>query len=580
MRAINFFNPVYIVPAESKSSSKAERISFKQWVVNVAESTFALGNAYKVSKISISNGGKQQLVDEYKKGYRIWVNSLIRVIALVAIVAASVFFPPLIILPASLLMVKLLHRYGYRFESKASNIQKNPPNPVLQSIIDDELMVKNICKQDLILLKEDGPLYKKFQAQVEIINQKKDSQLGATLYSRLGTYQAYYAAMLDNPDFADLNERICEAVESIGRLKSSIDYNIRGIINVGNSCYINSTMQSLLTIPEINQKIAVLDEMAFEGTHREIARALKKIVAVYNLDCAPDEAMINASEDMQQALLNAKLIPPAPDKSVELEATIQSLESFGFGSEEDVVLEEMRSELEAMRAANVNYIIKAQGDPIDLIAIVMELIGDTIPLVRESYASGINSAVEKKNEINTPYLLIPLDDTDEILSFKNLLYGFFAPREKGEGKFPKEFELQDGGQLFADRWAKVVRIRKEPPPYLVVQLNRVIVEGGEQKRLNTAVDLKAGETLDLSGFFETPQSALYEACAVISQNGDVHQGHYTAIRKDAESKWYDCNDHRLNVLENKEINQQLGLGCIYFLQRKVPNLEDVNEISF
>lgn len=554
MNSVNFFNPVYIIPSKSEPGEKAMRVSFKEKIVNFAELTFALGNAYQVSKI-----GKEvtQFTTKYKHKNHYLIRGFIRVAIVVAFVAISMLFPPIILIPTSLFFVKLIHRQGRKF----TPIEDKPPIH-----IDDAQLAKKICEEDLILLKEDGALFQKILVQIQKINQGKNSQAGATLYAHLSTYQSYYAAMLDNEDYKDFNGMIYEVIESIGRLKSSIDYKIRGIINVGNSCYINSAMQALLAIPEVNQKLAVLDESTLEGTQKEIAVSVKKFVAAYNLDFAPEEAMINAAEGMQQACLNSGLILPAADECKDLEATIQFFEAEGGN------VEGMKKELAKLKAAGKNYIIKSQGDPMELIDKVLELIGSTIPLTLECRAVGDPALIPNIEETNFSSLRIQLKETDHNLSFTDLLKRYFAPRIEGEDRIPMTFALENGFPQPVSHWTQEARIKGEPPAYLIVQLNRRDGDLGEL-RINTPINLKVGETFDFSEYFEEmPPSAAYEACAVILHKGDSRQGHYYAIRKDAEANWYECDDLDFKKLKKEEAEQHMGLGSIFILERKALDL--------
>lgn len=563
MNAVNFFSPVYIVASDSKLDSKTnQKIFFKERVINFAEATFAIGKTYQISKIDLKNSS---LVNEYKQKPQ-KLTTIIRC----GVIAVFVLILPLAIIPISLFFVKLLYRQNYQF-----NVQNETTE---DSVKDDQdaKIAKQLCENELLQLKENGYFYNKFQEQIAKINRDKDSQTGTALFAHLSAFQTYYATMIDDPNCKNLNDSIYEAIESIGRLKSNINYKIRGIGNVGNSCYINSAMQALLTIPEINSKLSILNEAAFVGSQKQIVVAIKKFVAAYNLDFAPEEELENAAEEMQQALLNAGLIFPAQDKREELEATIQALEEMGIGDEENVALEEMKAQLAVMKAAGKNYAIKSQGDPIDLINKVLELIGDTIPLTQIIKPPIRNDIAfrEEKNSVSETTIRIGLNQKDP--SFKRMLENYFKPRIEGRGRAPKAFKLESGGQEMASRWAEELRIKGQPPSYLIVQLNRLDVENRERKRLNDPIDLRIGETFDLSKYLENPKlSAMYEACAVISHKGDAHQGHYYAIRKDAEANWYECNDIQFNKLSKQETEYHLGQGSIFILQLKKPLLEIV-----
>lgn len=563
MDSVYFFNPVYIVPDSSKpqGEGKVPRISFGQKIINFAESTFAVGKAYKISKIDES---VTQFVTKYRDSRLL---KLVRLALVVTLVASAVLFPPLlplltIALPSlflTLFLIKLFHRQGTNF------VENDDPNE------GDAQFAKKICEDDLDLLKEDGPLFQKCFDQINEINRNTNSQAGATLYARLSNYQAHYASLLDLEGDNTLNEKIYEVIESLGRLKCGIDYKIRGIINVGNSCYINSAMQALLTIPDINHKLANLEESKFAGNKRLLAVAVKKFTAAYNLDFAPEEAIFNAAEEIQQALLKKGIILPAPDKCKELEADIKALEAEVLGDEEKVGLEARRAELRLMKAAGINYAIKGQGEPADFIYEVMDLIGNTIPMTLKCRAIS-NDADLLPNIKNTAAssLNITLNENDRS-SFKDLLKKHFAPKVEGEGRTEMIFDLNNGYQeKKIPRWTEEIRMKGEPPAYLVVHLQRHL-DGG--RRAHSTVDLKAGEAFDLGEYFEgVVQSAVYEPCAAIVHKGDAQQGHYYAIRKDAESNWYECNDLEFKKLGKQETEEHLGLGSIYILQRKAPEM--------
>lgn len=567
MSKINFFNPVYVIPVESKASKKVTRNAFVNTIVNLAESIFALGNGYQVARIEKKSTSPAVAV-KFKRNFPLLTRICIRVAVLVAFVATSLLFPPLILVPIALFCVKLTYRLRHSF-TVANEVPPSNDSKVQTNLGDSQLAMQ-ICEEELLLLKEDGPLFKRFAGQIEQINQSKNSQAGTTLYAHLSAHQSYYAAMLDKED-DKANEKIYEVIESLGRLKSSIDFRIRGIVNVGNSCYINSSMQALLSIPEISQKLASLDESNFGGAQKGVVVAVKKFIAAYTLDLAPEDAMVSAAEEMQQALLNAGLILPAPDKREELESTIQALEAMGLGEAENNVLEAMKVSLAEMRAAGDNYLIKSQGDPLDLINELMDLIEMAIPMTLTCKAVSENPSVKPKVlKSQDPCLRIALKNTDGSPRLKDLVARHFAPTVEGEGRDPISFEIE-GRKQHLPRWTEQLQIDGKPPAYLIVQVNRKIAADREMIRLDNRVDVKVGETFDFSTYFKgTPKSAMYEASAAILHKGDSHQGHYFAVRRDDEANWYECNDHVFKKLSKEDVENHLGSASIFILERK-PN---------
>lgn len=104
------------------------------------------------------------------------------------------------------------------------------------------------------------------------------------------------------------------------------------------------------------------------------------------------------------------------------------------------------------------------------------------------------------------------------------------------------------------------------PKILVISLKRFSADG--QHRLNTPVDFPL-ENLDLSRYVKgyNPPSYKYDLYGVCNHYGGVLGGHYTAFVKTSQNKWFHFNDNSVDaVLYTKDIVSS-NAYCLFYRKK-------------
>lgn len=104
------------------------------------------------------------------------------------------------------------------------------------------------------------------------------------------------------------------------------------------------------------------------------------------------------------------------------------------------------------------------------------------------------------------------------------------------------------------------------PKILVISLKRFSADG--QHRLNTTVDFPL-EDLDVSRYVKgyNPPSYIYDLYGVCNHYGGVLGGHYTAFVKTSQNKWFHFNDNSVDaVLCTKDIVSS-NAYCLFYRKK-------------
>ena len=105
------------------------------------------------------------------------------------------------------------------------------------------------------------------------------------------------------------------------------------------------------------------------------------------------------------------------------------------------------------------------------------------------------------------------------------------------------------------------------PQILVITLKRFHVSNVIQK-LDEFIDFPL-ENLDLSKYCSgyNPQNYIYDLYGICNHYGNTMGGHYTSFVKNAENKWVHYNDEQVNILQNINIIKTNNAYCLFYRKK-------------
>jgi len=107
------------------------------------------------------------------------------------------------------------------------------------------------------------------------------------------------------------------------------------------------------------------------------------------------------------------------------------------------------------------------------------------------------------------------------------------------------------------------------PSIVVIALKRFSPDG--QNKMNNSITFPLND-LDLSKYVEgyNSSSYVYDLFGVCNHNGDVSGGHYTCFVKNTQDKWNHFNDHIIEKVEDPQMIISSSAYCLFY--RKKNNL--------
>ncbi|EGB12158.1 hypothetical protein AURANDRAFT_52390 [Aureococcus anophagefferens] len=108
------------------------------------------------------------------------------------------------------------------------------------------------------------------------------------------------------------------------------------------------------------------------------------------------------------------------------------------------------------------------------------------------------------------------------------------------------------------------------PPVLVVHLKRFEMLGYHSAKLETCVAVHATAPVDVGRFIDGDgDGATYYLCAVVNHYGTIEFGHYTAYaRSRDDARWRLFNDSSVSVVEDDEVSAPSRAAYILFFLRE------------
>ncbi|MEX1012263.1 MAG: hypothetical protein WD595_00355 [Waddliaceae bacterium] len=298
----------------------------------------------------------------------------------------------------------------------------------------------------------------------------------------------------------------------------------RGIRNLGTSCYINSSIQLLRSLPTFNKMLNT--SLTKRGSETdEHLNARKKIqTTLHNLVGAIDSGKKTkkAATEFRQALFDSK------DGSF----TRQK--------------------------------IGDQLDSSDVTRIILDTFDTQITTKETRSFIGKDGKVEER-PVGVPQNLqfVPLNLTasDHPVDFGSLLKDQYL-----------ENEIQDPdwkvGTHVPKKYTQKTQIIGSPPEHLPVDLRRFHYQGNKSSKVKTKIDFK--EPIDLNDLFTASEKndGVYSVTSFNIHHGNsLTGGHFTTYRLDSDNTWRHYDDKKATPVKPDEVKRKMGDACTVILKK-------------
>lgn len=300
---------------------------------------------------------------------------------------------------------------------------------------------------------------------------------------------------------------------------------IRGIANIGNSCYCNAVLQALIASPLFRTTIEELDLSKEEDPQRR--SVLEVLKQFYDNYCTPSEGA---------PVLNARMM------RLLRRAIFNSGLNWDFSGN-----------------------ITEQKDAAVLLELLLDLLNLRFPLQSILNGDYFDRGLGKKNTFERA-----MADSASLLSvemrqghsFQELIDGYFASEDHVDdikNIYRHEYETVEGESYASllSSWSRRLALDSEQLPFLLpIQLKRFAFTSRGAVKISDKVPFPEDDLFEICG-------VKYRLRAVVSHLGrSVSGGHYISYIRQ-EERWFVCDDRDVYEVDSEEVPRDRGY-CFLF----------------
>ncbi len=348
-----------------------------------------------------------------------------------------------------------------------------------------------------------------------------------------------------------------------------------GLENLGNTCYINTMLQMLMSITELNDYF--LDDEFIEDMNRRV----KSLMINERKQISNNFLLTRSYSTMIHDLKNESYESYVPKNIYKKLNSYHP--SFVMGTQQDspeslvVMLDAFHESLKYELNVNITGVVQNEIDQLMLDSAnsidkknyskIYDLFGGRI------LQSILCKEEERNNEVLSkrfePYLQTILEIPEGAETIYDCLDEFFA--DESLDKDNLFFDEKSGKKVEADICKKFINL----PKYLIIVLKRFkqnnmgVIVGKNKSKIAIPID---DDHLDLSDYtvgYDVSNSN-YELISVGLHSGGLHGGHYYAYGKNTkDNKYYVYDDSSVTLLDLDHCEDDLYKNGYYFIFRKI-----------
>ena len=350
-----------------------------------------------------------------------------------------------------------------------------------------------------------------------------------------------------------------------------------GLDNLGNTCYINTMLQMLMSVPELNDYF-LGDEFIEDMNKRVKLNMINERKQIQNnfLLTRAYSSMIYDLRNNEK--INSSYVPKNIYKKLNAFHP-----SFEMGTQQDspesliVMLDALHESLKYELNLSITGNVENEIDQLMLDAAnsidnnnyskIYELFGGRILqciICKEEDRNG-----ERLSKRFEPYLQTMLEIPSDAETIYDCLDEFFADESLDEDNL--YFDEKSGKKVNADICKKFINL----PKYLIIVLKRFkqnnmgMFIGKNKSKIAIPID---DDYLDLSDYtigYDVSNSK-YELISVGLHSGGLHGGHYYAYAKSTkDNKYYVYDDSTVTPLDLNNCEDDLYKNGYYFMFKKI-----------
>ena len=351
--------------------------------------------------------------------------------------------------------------------------------------------------------------------------------------------------------------------------------NHTGLDNLGNTCYINTMLQMLMAVPDLNSYF--LDDEFIEDinmciklkminnqgqiTHNFLLTRLYSTM-IYHLQKNKCESYAPKNIYKKLTLYHPEFVAGTQQDSPE--SLIVMLDAFHESIKYELVLNvsgAVENEIDQLMLDSANSIDAKNYSKI------YDLFGARILQYVVCKEEGRNNEILSKRF--EPYLQTMLEIPDDAETIYDCLDEFFTDESLDEDNL--YFDEKNSKKVKADICKKFINL----PKYLIIVLKRFkqnnmgMFIGKNKSKIAIPID---DDYLDLSDYTigYDKDGSTYELISVGLHSGGLHGGHYYAYAKNSDDKkYYRYDDSNVTLLDLNNCEDDLYRNGYYFIFKKI-----------
>lgn len=335
---------------------------------------------------------------------------------------------------------------------------------------------------------------------------------------------------------------------------------LTGLANVGNTCYLNSCMQVLSHTYELNDFLQ-------SGEYKK------------RLNKKPDSILLLEWDSLRQMIWsqNCTIAPVGFVKAVQKVSAIKDCMLFTGHAQNDVqefllfMIDCFHNSL--AREVNMNVTGDIENETDKLAKACFEMMCSTYKkdyseMIKLFYGIHVSEITSLEN--NNP------------LSFRPEPFSVLSLPIPNEMKGPSIYDCID---LYCNKelmegdnaWFNDVSKKKEDvkrgiifwslPDILIIDLKRWSSNGHKISKIVDAPIHNADFSKYVKGYYAS--SYVYDLYGVCNHSGNMQGGHYTCFIKNANGKWYECNDTMITEISEERVISYKSYCFFYRKKNKV-----------